>query len=144
MVSGAPISMVILRLANTLNVPRIADCQTDILGVGRQLSSSYQGKLTLNSVHSDQPPMNVCAYVMHSISLTSIGLGMAPARELTFIKGLYLADPNFCPSCTIDLLLSFTYCNQCTRSRVVFSTNRGFKAEQKIFGWAVGTQKRGL
>ena len=49
-----------------------------------------------------------------------------------------LADPDFMPEAHLDLLLGISHCNLCSLPNALFSSNKTYKAEETIFGWAVG------
>ena len=52
-----------------------------------------------------------------------------------FLKDLQLADPDYQPNCKLDILLGI---KQCSLHGISMSENINWKAEETIFGWAVG------
>ena len=134
---GATITLVTSRLAQALRAKPIP-CHTDITGVGGDKTSRCQVDLKLSSAFSPGgESIRVRAHVVDHITDGYHPQDLDEIRRMPFLKGLQLADPEFDRSGRIDILLGIVACNECTHDEVVSSSNRRFKANRTIFGWAV-------
>ena len=139
--TGASISLITSRLANTLKVKRIP-CHTEINGVGGQMTSTHQVEVELSSAFCEEGDhIIVRAHVVNNFTDDYPLQELETIRSLPFLKGKPLADPEFDRSGKVDLLLGIVPCNQCTYDEVVSSPNRKFKAHRTIFGWTIGGEQ---
>ena len=137
---GATISLVTSRLVQSLKC-KLIPCHTEISGIGGDTRSTHQAKLELSSaISTGGETIKVLAHVVSRITDGYSPQDLTTVKQMPFLQGLPLADPEFDRSGRIDLLLGISACNECSLDEVVSSPNRRFKAMKTIFGWALAVR----
>ena len=139
--TGATMSLITSRLANSLKARKIRS-HTDITGLGGGITSSYQVEVNLGSAfRTGGETLNVVAHVVECITSDYPKQDLATIRQMPFLQGLHLADPEFGRSGRVDLLLGVTHCNHCTWDEVKSSPDRNLTGMENHFWlghWRVG------
>ena len=128
--TGAMISLVTSKLARSIKAKKFSGTSVLVTRVGRELYSTHAVELQLQSFHSTEKIIVRANVVDHLLPCVSPG-NIPAARKLPKFKNLTLADPRYTPDSQVNILLG-------SREGTLFSTDRDFKAENTIFGWAVG------
>ena len=135
--TGAMLSLVTRKLANSVKAKRIKGTAITISGVGGELHSTHEVEFQFQSLDSSDSIM-VRASVVDAIPQCVTAGDATNASKMRAFKDLKLADPQYSPGARVDLLLGISHCNMCSLPGVVLSQGKGYKAELTIFGWAVG------
>ena len=135
--TGATIPLITKQLSNTLRVTRVPNSATVIQGLSGHCYSPYKVNLTLKSLYSEEF-LTVKAHVVDEIPVIPSHINMQDLCSKPFLKDLQLADPDYKPGSKIDILLGFQQCNHSSKHGISLSSDKDWKAEETIFGWAVG------
>ena len=91
----------------------------------------------LQSLHSSESICIRASVVDQIPSCVSTG-SINQVKSLPVFRDLTLADLFYSSGSQADLLLGMAQCNLCSLVGIVLSDDKLFKAENTIFGWAVG------
>lgn len=133
--SGATISLITRKLANTIRASKIPDSAMKISGIGGVEHSPHRVEVVLLGRQGEEVVVtpHVVDQIPHSPSRTDVG----KVHRLPLARDLTLSDPGYTSSARIDLLLSSRKSNACFRDGVRYSKDRELKAENTIFGWTI-------
>ena len=136
--TGATITLITSRLANSLRAPR-SRSNTNISGIAGRLTSDYTVDVKLSSAFtSSDKSIHITAHIIESIMSDSPVCDREKVKQMPFLKGLQLADPDLGSHGKIDLLLGLPDFIRCKEDQSVSSPTRCLTAEKTLFGWAVG------
>ena len=135
--TGATIPLITKKLANTLKANRIPESVVFIQGLVGRCYSPYQVQLELKSLYGNES-LSINAHVVDAIPGTPSHVSIKDLVSKPFLNDLQLADPDYQPNCRIDILLGIKQCIHCSLHGVSMSADKNWKAEETIFGWAVG------
>ncbi len=76
--------------------------------------------------------------MVDSIPTCSTSRRFDGCKHIPAFKDLHLSDPGYSPGSQLDMLLGISHCNVCSLPNVIVSADKTFRAEETIFGWAVG------
>ena len=133
--TGATIPLITKQLSNTLRATRVSNSATVIQGLSGHCYSPYKVNLTLKSLYSEEF-LTVKAHVVDEIPAIPSHINMQDLCSKPFLKDLQLADPDYKPGSKIDILLGIQQCNHSSKHGVSLSSDKDWKAEETIFGWA--------
>ena len=136
--TGATIPLVTRKLASTLKANRIPESAVFIYGLVRQCYSPCHIRLKLNSLYGNKSLSIKAHVVVDAIPAIPSHVSMKDLISKPFLKELHFADPDNQPNCELDNLLGIKQCNHCSLHGISMFENRNWKAEETIFGWAVG------
>ena len=134
--TGAMLSLVSARLAQSIGAHRIKNTAVTISGVGGDMFSSHQVELALKSLQREET-MIIRANVVDAIPECHTSGRVPPAKELLEFQHLDLADPEYDSGSKIDILLGVDYCTPCVLGHNVHSRSRSMMATETIFGWTL-------
>ncbi len=135
--TGAMLSLVTRRLAYALHAKKIKGTAITISGIGGEQYSTSEVEIRLQVLHSDEY-IDVRASVVDSIPTCSTSRRFDGCKHIPAFKDLHLSDPGYSPGSQLDMLLGISHCNVCSLPNVIVSADKSFRAEETIFGWAVG------
>ena len=140
---GTTISLITSRLAGSLKAKRVRT-STDISGLTGMLTSDHLVEVDLGPAFtSGGKVVTIKAHVIDSIVTDCPDQDLEAVKQMPFLKGRQLADPELGISGKIDLLLGVTDCNRCTEDGLSYSPDKCLIAQNTIFGWAVGGSVNG-
>ena len=136
--SGASLSLVSNRLAQTLQLPRTA---TQVQFVGAQ-ATPLQGAqavahMTLCPTSNSGPAVEVTAAVVHQVTCDLPLQGATHIKQMPHIRSLALADPTFHLPGKVDLLFGCDIIPEIMLPGHVPGPKHAPMALNTIFGWAV-------
>ena len=135
--TGAMLSLITRKLANSLHARKLKGTAITISSIGGEQYSAAEVEIRLQSLHSSDY-IDVRASVVDSIPMCASAAKFQKVGQMNTFKNLRLADPDFMPGAHLDLLLGISHCNLCSLPNALFSSDKTYKAEETIFGWAVG------
>ena len=136
--SVATVSVITSQLAHSQKAKRHAS-DSNIEGIGGPLGSNHTVELTLSSPHgySDQA-VAIEAHIVDRICNDTKEQFADHIKQMKFLEGKQLADPYLGQAGRVDLLLSILDSFECFLDGTAFSEDRKLRAQETIFGWAIG------
>ena len=136
--SGASMSLLSNRLAQTLQLPRRA---TNVTFSGAQ-ATPLQGSQSITQVSlcpmtTDQPILSVTAAIVPKVTCDLPLQGATHVRDMPHIKPLSLADPNFHLPGRVDLLLGCDIIQEIMLQDCISGPKNAPVALNTVFGWAI-------
>ena len=136
--SGASMSLVSSRVAQTLQLPRMS-AQVSFSGVQDTPVQEARSIVTVDlcPVNESNPVLAVTTAVVARVTCDLPLQGASNVRSLPHIKPLQLADPTFHLPGKVDLLLGCDVMSDVVLHEVVSGPKNSPMAWKTVFGWAV-------
>ena len=134
--SGSHMSFMTSCCAQSLKVKKIRD-PTRITGISEIDVPDYTYKAEFSLLPKGHFPISIKVAIISNITGDLPGSYLMGVRNLPFLQGLSLADPNFDHPCRIDLLFGTDVIDEIMLPRRQLSKDCKLHAWETVFGWSI-------
>lgn len=139
--TGANVTLVTRDFAQRLRAKKIPNSSSSVTGVCSSTRTLHQIRLTLlgsPKMGCGRQSISIIANVVEQLPPPTSPVNMDAVRQLPFVTGLPLADPNYAPGVKVDILLEMAAVTACSLHQVKHEPSANLEARKTIFGWTIG------